>query len=337
MKPASILVVTIGANKPSTRLRITPVGDRLRERGWQVTQREVANSLPTRLGLLRDAGRHDLVLLQKKLFPAAYVNLLRRANPRLVFDVDDAIMFHELERNEPVTGRFFQRYAAVAAASRMVVAGNRYVAEFARAAQARGGGSEVAILPTPIDTGRLTAKSSYEGGAGFVAGWIGTKGNLHQLQPLAPALREVQAQVPGFRLRVIADGSPDLPGIAVESQPWQHASESADLHGFDVGIMPLADTLWNRGKGGFKLLQYMAAGLPAIASPVGINADIVRHGENGFLAADTAAWRDSLLALAADIELRRRVGTAARRTIEAGYSIDRYLDSYVDLLEGCLR
>jgi glycosyltransferase involved in cell wall biosynthesis len=333
----SILIVTIGANKPSTRLRIAPVGERLRERGWRVTTREVSNSLAGRIGLLRDAGRHDLVLLQKKLFPAAYVNLLRRANPCLVFDVDDAIMFHELERNEPVTGRYFQRFASIAAAARMVVAGNRYVAEFARATRTRDGQDEVAILPTPIDTGRLTAKSSYEGGDGFVAGWIGTKGNLHQLQPLAGALREVQAQVPGFRLRVIADATPEIPGVNIESQPWRHATETADLHGFDVGIMPLADTLWNRGKGGFKLLQYMAAGLPAVASPVGINADIVRHGENGFLAADPAAWRDALLALAADIELRRRVGAAARRTIEGGYSVERYLDDYVGLVERCLK
>ncbi len=333
----SILVVTIGVGKPSTRLRILPLADRLRQRGWRVTMREVSNSLSGRVGLLRAAARHDLVLLQKKLFPAAYTGLLRRANPRLVFDVDDAVMFHELERNEPVTGRFFGRFASIAAASRMVVAGNRYVAEFARAARPRDGHDGVAILPTPIDTERLTAKGSHEGRDGFVVGWIGTKGNLHQLLPLTDALREVQARVPDFRLRVIADAAPDLPGIRVESQPWRHAGEVADLHGFDVGIMPLADSLWNRGKGGFKLLQYMAAGLPAIASPVGINADIVRHGENGFLAADTIAWRDALLALAADAELRRRVGVAARRTIEGGYSLEGYLDNYVDLLERCLK
>jgi glycosyltransferase involved in cell wall biosynthesis len=333
----SILLVTIGAGKPSTRLRIAPLAERLRQRGWRVTTREVANSLGGRLGLLRDAGRHDLVLLQKKLFPAAYVRLLRRANPRLLFDVDDAVMFHELERNEPVTGRFFERYAAIAAASAMVVAGNRYVAEFARAARGRDGQGDVAILPTPIDTTHLTARPAEAGGEGFVVGWIGTKGNLYQLHPLAAALREVQAQVPGFRLRVIADAAPELAGLRIESQPWQYATEAADLHGFDVGIMPLADTLWNRGKGGFKLLQYMAAGLPAIASPVGINADIIRHGDNGFLAADPNAWRDALLALAADAGLRRRIGAAARRTIEGGYSVEHYLDNYVELIERCLK
>lgn len=337
MSQPSILIVSLGANKPSTRLRIAPLAERLQQRAWRVTAREVSNSLAGRIGLLRDAGRHDLVLLQKKLFPAAYVNLLRRANPRLLFDADDAIMFHELERNEPVTGRYFQRFAAISAASCAVVAGNRFVAEFARAARTRDGQGDVATLPTPIDTTRLTAKPDDAVSEGFVVGWIGTKGNLYQLAPLADALREVQAQVPGMRLQVIADGTPELPGIHVDSQPWRHATETADLHGFDVGIMPLADTLWNRGKGGFKLLQYMAAGLPAIASPVGINADILRHGDNGFLAGDTAAWRDALLALAGDAELRRRIGAAARRTIEGGYSVERYLDKYVDLVERCLK
>jgi glycosyltransferase involved in cell wall biosynthesis len=333
----SILFITIGANKPSTRLRMTPLAERLRRRGWRVTTSEVPNSLPGRIGLLHDAGRHDLVLLQKKLFPGAYIRLLRRANPRLLFDVDDAIMFHELERGEPVTGRFFQRYSTTAAAACMVIAGNRYVAEFARAARPSGGQADIAILPTPIDTNHLTAKPAHDAGDGFVVGWIGTKGNLYQLSPLADALREVQAQVPGFRLRVIADAAPELAGIIVESQPWRYATEAADLHGFDVGIMPLADTLWNRGKGGFKLLQYMAAGLPAVASPVGINTDIVRPGDNGFLAADPAAWREALLALAGDGQLRRRVGAAARRTVEGGYSVEHYLDNYVDIIERCLK
>lgn len=334
---SSVLVVSLGINKPSTRLRILPLADRLAGLGWLVTPRDVRNSLPARLGLLRDAARHDIVLLQKKLFPTSYVKLLRRANPRIIFDVDDAVMFHELERNEPVTGRFFERFAAVSAISRTVVAGNRYVAEFAQAARSLEAQQHVAVLPTPIDIATLPPKCGYATGEGFVGGWIGTKGNLHQLLPLADALREVQIRVPGFRLRVISDGTPALPGIKVESQPWQHAEEIAQLHGFDVGIMPLADTLWNRGKGGFKLLQYMAAGLPAIASPVGINADIVRHGENGFLAASAADWRDALLALAADAELRKRVGKAARTTVEESFSLESYLDKYVELVVRCLK
>lgn len=331
----SILLVGLGVNKPSTRLRILPLADYLRHRGHAVSLLDVPRSPIGRVGLLRTAARHDVVVLQKKLFPAAFVKLLRMANPRLIFDVDDAVMFHELERGQPVTGRYFLRFAAVAAASHIVVAGNAYVAELAAAARGKDRG-EVAVLPTPIDTSRLSAKPVYPERRDVIIGWIGTKGNLHQLPPLADALREVASVVPGVRLRLVADGSINLPGIPVEMKPWHAQEEMADLHGFDIGIMPLEDTLWNRGKGGYKLLQYMAAGLPAVASPVGINADIVRRGENGFLASTPEEWQGCLLSLAQDSALRQRLGRAARTTVEGQYSLDLYLERYTSLIEDCL-
>lgn len=331
----SILIVLLGAKKPSTRLRILPLADRLRQRGWKVTTWEISNSLFSRAGLLHAAGHHDVVLLQKKLFPAVFVTLLRRTNPNLIFDVDDAVMFHELERGEVVTGNFFRRFAAIAAASRVVVTGNAYLAEFASAARGMDQRA-VTILPTPIDTSALAAKTCYDSLDGPVIGWMGTKGNLHQLKPLAPLLCDLQAQIPTLRLRVLADRGLELPGVNIDNKPWTAAGEADDLRNFDIGIMPLEDNLWNRGKGGFKLLQYMAAGLPAIASPVGINADIVRHGENGFLARTEAEWHDTLLTLARDHGLRQRIGLAARTTIEESYSLAGYLDRYCNLIESCL-
>lgn len=332
---ATILIAGLGATKPSTRLRILPLVAYLRQRGHEVTHLDVPRSTAGRVGLLRTAAKHDVVLLQKKLFPVPLVRLLARANPNLIFDVDDAIMFHEMERGEPVDGKFFRRFAAIAAASRIVVVGNAYLADFARAARP-GDDDATTILTTPIDTVRLTAKTDGTPHTGVVAGWIGTKGNLHQLSTIAPALRYVAATVPGFRLRIIADGSIEIDGLAVETQRWRANEEVAALHGFDIGLMPLEDNLWNRGKGGYKLLQYMAACLPAIASPVGINVDIVRHGENGFLAQSLSDWQESLLKLAGDAELRRRLGVAARRTIESEYALSGYLERYAALIEGCL-
>lgn len=331
------IFVILGKAKPSTRLRMLPLAARMRERGHEVVVTEVSSSLSDRLGLLRTAACHDVVVLQKKLFPAAYVALLTRSNPRLVFDLDDAVMFHELERGQPVTGKYFQRFAAVSAASRIVVSGNAFLADFARACRPGQDAGAVHELPTPIDTGCLQAKAEYAQQDGFTIGWIGTKGNLRQLQDLAAPLREVQEELPGCRLRVVADEGIDLPGVRVETKAWRAAEEQQDLHGFDVGIMPLADSLWNRGKGGYKLLQYMAAGLPAVASPVGINGEIIRHGENGYLASDADGWRDQLLLLARQPDLRSRIGRAARATIERDYSQESYLRRYVALLEGCLQ
>lgn len=331
-----ILVIALAANKPSTRLRILPLTERLRQRGHNVALMEIPHGPIGRLGLLHQAACHDVVLLQKKLFPSAFVTLLQRANPRLIFDVDDAVMFHELERGQALTGRFFQRFCAIARASRHVVAGNGFIAEHARAARPRIDDNHgVVVLPTSIDTDALTMRSPGDSGHSPVVGWIGTKGNVRQLLPLTTALRDVAAAVPGLRLRLIADATIDIPGVTVECKAWRADEELTDLHGFDIGIMPLEDTLWNRGKGGYKLLQYMAAGLPAVASPVGINSEIVRNGENGYLAHNPEAWRARLLQLSQDVELRHRIGQAARATVEMQFSQSRFLDRYCQLIEGC--
>lgn len=334
----TILVAVIGLNKPSTRLRMLPLVERLRARGHRVELSEIPRSLGGRLRLLRRAASADIVVLQKKLFPSFYVGLLRRANPALIFDVDDAVMFHEIERGEPLAGEFFRRFCAIAAASRHVVTGNGYLAEFARAARAGADAGGVAVLPTPVDTRAVPCKPTH-GDADdgrIVVGWIGTKGNLWQLSPLADVLRAATAAVPGLCLRLVADAGLELPGVAVEHRPWRAETETSELHGFDIGIMPLGDSLWNRGKGGYKLLQYMAAGLPAIASPVGINAAIVRHGDNGLLAANEDDWRNAFLTLAADSGLRRRIGQAARVSVEKEYALHVFLDRYVTLIEDCL-
>lgn len=330
----TILFIGLGATKPSTRLRIQPLVEHLRGQGHAVALRNVPHSLAGRLELLYLATQYDVVVLQKKLFPALYVEMLRRANPRLIFDVDDAIMFHEIERREPVSGRFFRRFATIAAASRIVIAGNAYVAEFARAARSDGEGG-VHVLPTPIDTERLSPPAVKIVHAEVIAGWIGTKGNLHQLAAIAPALRKVADEIPGFRLRIIADGGIEIDGLTVETRPWQADEEVSALHGFDIGLMPLEDNLWNRGKGGYKLLQYMATGLPAIASPVGINSEIISDGDNGFLAGDLETWAARLIQLARDAALRERLGRAARATVEARYSLTTYLDRYTALIESC--
>lgn len=333
---ARLLFIVLGGAKPSTRLRMLPALEGLRRNGHVVTLRDVPAGVAGRVALLQAARQHDCVLLQKKLFPAGYARLLSAANPRLVFDVDDAVMFHEVERGETVSGKFFPRFMAIAAASRGVVAGNRYLAEFAAAARPADAGG-VTILPTPIDTLRLQAKPTYSRSPEIVIGWLGTKGNLQQLLPLSDALRDLAREFPQLRLRIVADASIEIPGVTVECKPWRADEENADLQGFDIGIMPLADTLWTRGKGGYKLLQYMAAGLSAVASPVGINSDIVRHGENGLLAARPTDWHACLRELIVNPDLRQRLGQAARQTVETDFCLDGYVRRYVALLEDCLQ
>jgi len=332
-----ILFIHIGKTKPSARLRILPLASRMQELGHQVSLTEAPHTLGGRMHMLAEATRHDVVVLQKKLFPLPYLFLLQKANRNLIFDVDDAVMFHELERSQPIAGNFFRRFAKTAALSCCVVTGNAYLADFARAARTERDRCNVYELPTPIDTDRLHAKTQYAQQQGFTIGWLGTKGNLKQLVKLAEPLRAVQKEAPDSRLLIVADASIDLPGVHVEYTPWRAQDEQKLLQSFDVGIMPLEDTLWNRGKGGYKLLQYMAAGLPAIASPVGINEEIVADGKNGFLASHPETWRARLLELACSLELRQCIGQAARATVLERYSLSAYLEKYCRIIEDCLQ
>lgn len=330
---ANLLFLILGPDKPSSKTRVLAALDFLRARGHEAGARQLPRRLAGRVALLASAGRYDLVVLQKKLLNPLQFQLLRRASRRLVFDFDDAVMFHEIERREPVRGRFFARFTATAAACDGVIAGNTYLAEFARAA--RGGPDGVVVLPTAPDERQITAKT-YTQAEGVVIGWMGTKGNLQHLQAIAPALRRICAAHGNVTVRVVADAAPELPGVALDYRPWRREEELADLHSFDIGVMPLADDLWTRGKGGFKLLQYMAAGVPAVAAPVGINREIIDDGVNGFLAGSEDAWASRLEQLVGDPELRERLGRRGRQTVEADYSLTRFRERLADFLESLL-
>jgi glycosyltransferase involved in cell wall biosynthesis len=335
---ANILFLIIGFHKPSSRKRVLDSCGYLESRGHAVQVREIPASFRNRLAMLSWIRRYDLVVIQKKLFGPLQFKALKLANRNLVYDLDDAVMFHEIERREPVTGKFFARFASTAARCRGVMAGNGYLAEFARVARGewQQESSAVRVLPTPVDTRTIVPKVYEARNDGMRVGWIGTRGNLEHLKSIAGPLEKVLESIPGSRLKVVSDAEPQMVGVPLEYKSWRAEDELADLQSFDVGIMPLMDNLWTRGKGGFKLLQYMAAGVPAVASPVGINCEIVRHGENGFLAGDDAQWETALRRLLDDFDLRRRLGLAGRATVEHSYALDEYNRRLAEFLENLL-
>jgi glycosyltransferase involved in cell wall biosynthesis len=333
---ANLLFLVLGYEKPSSRTRVLQVLDSLKARGHHVDVDEIPRKVSGRFNLLRRVRRYDLVFLQKKLFNTVQVAALRRANPNLVYDLDDAVMFHELERGEPVRGKYFQRFAYTASACRGVIAGNTYLADYARAARSAGlVDDSVIVLPTPIDTDQVTERSPGAGNT-LTVGWIGTKGNLQHLQSISDALGQARSRCPDLRLKVVADAEPSIDGIPMEFKRWCAEDEVEDLHSFDIGLMPLNDNLWTRGKGGYKLLQYMAAGVPAIASPVGINREIISDGIDGLLADGQDQWADAIARLANDPELRTRMGAQARQTVERRFSLAVYRQRFAEFLEGLL-
>jgi glycosyltransferase involved in cell wall biosynthesis len=181
----------------------------------------------------------------------------------------------------------------------------------------------VEIFPTVVDIDRYSTAPS--GGAEVdggppVVGWIGSPATVGYLRAVVEPLNRLSA-AGRIRVRVVGAPAEALPELTAAFLPWSEADESRLVAGFDIGIMPLPDTPWERGKCAYKLIQCMACAKPVVASPVGANADVVRDGVDGLLAADPAAWTAALEALAADRDLRRRFGAAGRAAVERSYSL----------------
>ncbi|RMH49595.1 MAG: glycosyltransferase, partial [Alphaproteobacteria bacterium] len=286
-----------------------------------------------RLGDLGRARAADVLWLEKEALPwvppALESALLPRRVP-LVTDYDDAV-FHryDLHRRAAVRRLLGRKIDRVMAASDLVMAGNAYLADRARAA----GAPRVEIVPTVVEAARYAAPATpVDRNGAPVIGWIGSPSTWREyMVPMLPMLTDV-ARRSGARLRVVGSGArPDLDPL-VDVLPWTEADEVARIHEMDIGIMPLDDSPWARGKCGYKLIQYMAAGLPVIASPVGVNAEIVEHGVNGLLARDADEWRDALATLLADPALRARMGAAGRRRVEERYSAEVWGPRIAELL-----
>ena len=268
------------------------------------------------VGLLR-VGKFDLLWIEKEIFPnlpAWFEQALRVLGVRYVVDYDDAI-FHNYDlSSNPLKRLLSNKIDKVMRGAVLVVCGNAYLAEKARQAGAR----RVEIVPTVIDLERYQVQDQ-KLGERVVVGWVGSPITAKYLEIVAPALREVAAEFPA-QLRVIG-AQVDLPGLDVDCRPWTEKAEVSEIKNFDIGIMPLVDSPWERGKCGYKLIQYMGCGVPGIASPVGVNRDIIEHDVNGYLATDTDGWLSAFRLLCTDAQLRRTIGMRGRRRVEQRFCL----------------
>ena len=264
--------------------------------------------------------RPDLRWVEKELWPyvpAAVEKSLLAGGP-YALDLDDAI-FHsyDLHPSRAVRRLLGDKIDRLMSGAALVTAGNSYLADRAHSAGAR----RVEVLPTVIDLARYPVRAArhHETDDALRIGWIGSPATVRYLGALAEPLAALARERP---LRLIVVGATiELPGVDVVSLPWSEETEAESVANFDIGVMPLPDSPWERGKCGYKLIQCMACSVPVVASPVGVNATIVQDGVNGFLAADAGTWFEALAALASDPDLRTRCGSAGRRLVEERYSL----------------
>jgi glycosyltransferase involved in cell wall biosynthesis len=285
---------------------------------WQKIQ-GVLQNINRRRHETKSLAGFDLVYVFREaalLGPAWFERRIARSGIPMVFDFDDAIF---VAYRSPSNGylsylKFPNKTGEICRLSAHVMAGNEYLADYARQFNER-----VTIIPTTIDTDKYQIAEKKSTPETLTIGWSGSFSTAQHLDTLRGVLQEL-AQQEKFRLRVIGAPSYELPGVETEVVKWRSETEVEDLRAIDIGVMPLPDDEWSKGKCGLKALQYMALGIPTICSPVGVNSTIIQDGENGFLADGKDEWIAKLKKLLHSADLRRRLGSAGRETVVNGYS-----------------
>lgn len=288
--------------------------------------------LAKRLTDLARAARADVVLVHREAVPfgtAVVERLIARVCP-VVFDFDDAIYLENGSNANAWSQRFRsgKKIPAILSLSSHVIAGNRILEQYARQYHSR-----VTVIPTPVDTQQYQCRPAPAGSGKVVIGWIGTHSTAGYLKLLQEPLAALSRRYPHLEVRVVGAGRPPLRLPNLQAVRWELTREPDELHQLDIGLMPMPDNEWTRGKCGFKALLYMSAGVPVVASPVGSNTEIVRDGATGFLASDPGQWTDRLAQLIEDRGLRARMGAAGRTVVEERYSVEAQAPRLLDVLQ----
>jgi glycosyltransferase involved in cell wall biosynthesis len=292
----------------------------------------LARGLARRRRDLDDALRADLVYLHLEAAPVGPPWLerrLARAGVPIVYDIDDLVHLPHGSRANPFMRvlRSPAKVPELIGLAREVIVCTPYLADYAR-----GFDASVTNISSTIDTDAYVPRPARPTSSEVVIGWSGSHSTSPYLRLLDGVLRELQREL-GVRVLVIGDAQFSAPGLSLEARPWRLASEVDDLREIDVGVYPLPHEEWVLGKSGLKALQYMALAIPPVVENVGVNPEIVRNGENGFLARGAEEWAERLRTLVRDPELRARLGREARRTVEERYSVRANAPRYRAVLE----
>jgi glycosyltransferase involved in cell wall biosynthesis len=308
--------ITIDVSPLFNEQYLTELYNRRGTSKWNI----VKSYLKRTLDVLK-AANYDLIVIEKELFPyfpATAEYLLSSFGVKYIVDYDDAI-FHNYDThpNKGIRVLLGKKIATVMRSSALVVAGNKYLHDYA----VQSGAVNTCIIPTVIDTTKYVVKQSYSSSE-IVIGWIGSPSTLKYIETLKPILRDLSNRYP-IKLHIVGGKSGVGLGEMEEVLDWSEEGEVEMIRNFDIGIMPLQDELWEYGKCGYKLIQYMGCAIPVIGSPIGVNDVIIQEGVNGFKPVDAIGWKNALEALIVDGGLRQSMGSNGRLIVEENYSLIR--------------
>jgi glycosyltransferase involved in cell wall biosynthesis len=281
--------------------------------------------------VLFEVPRYDYVFIHREaaplgppLFEWIIAKLWRK---KIIYDFDDAIWIPNTSKENSLVGWFkaFWKVKYLCSWAYTVVGGNPYLCEYARQYN-----KNVVLIPTCVDVKRGHNRVKDQHGDKVVIGWTGSHSTMPFLEPLVPVLAEL-AQEKGVKVLIISNKTPRFNFPGLRYLPWKESSEIEDLLQLHIGMMPLEADPWCEGKCGFKLIQYLALGIPAVVSPVGVNKTILEDGVNGYLCNTTEEWAEALSALIDDVQKRKDMGAAGRRKIVDHYSVQAHAGRFIDL------
>lgn len=297
----------------------------------------ILKGLYKRFVLLFNLKQYDIIFIHREtcfIGGAIFEYVYSKLNRNIIFDFDDAIWLHDVSKANDLLGwlKKPEKTSKIISYAKLVIAGNAYLAEYAKKYN-----SNVVIIPTTIDTKYHCRKNHKTLKNDIIIGWTGSSTTNRHLKTLLPVIKKLKLLYrERIRFVMISNIPLEESSGLIDFIPWNKQTEINDLLSFDIGIMPLPDDEWTRGKCGFKGLQYMALEIPTIMSPVGVNTEIIQDGENGFLAATEEEWIEKLSLLIESSELRDKLGKAGRKTVVEKYSVEANKQKYLDAFNSVL-
>ncbi|MEQ1598779.1 MAG: glycosyltransferase family 4 protein [Methylotenera sp.] len=306
-----ILFVSKGENSSATRYRALQYFPKFIEAGWKPKHATISGGIISIINTLFAASQADVVVLLRKTFPSPIFWLLRKLSKKLIFDFDDAI-FCNTDGSYSKTR--MRRFAATVSNCDYIFAGNKYLAN-----EAKKYNANVSIIPTSLDIGKynLTFQKS---NVAFELVWIGSQSTKKYIAEIIPSLEIAAQTIPNLQLKIIADFELSSTILNIINERWSEKTEALSLRKADVGLAPMSENNWTKGKCALKVLQYMAAGLPVISSPSGVNAYVVENGISGYLATDNQ-WGTLLSQMYKEREQLASMGEHGKRRVQSEFSI----------------
>lgn len=324
-KPMNVLVIISNPTRASYRQRVKVFLDILHSHGVFAQVEKLPKNPLHRMELFKKSVNYDCVFLHKKALNYLDAIWLKKYSKTIVYDFDDAIMYNaeHPDRYDLKRQKAFKR---ITEASNMIIAGCPYLAEKAKVFN-----PNVYVLPTGLDTKIFNTEYSIPKDDKIRLVWIGSDSTIRYLEEIVPALEEIGSRFKNVILRIICDTFIDLKNMPVEKKVWSLETQVPDLLSSDIGLAPLTDNVFTWGKCGFKILQYAAAGLPVVTSPIGVNSDYVRNNISGFHASSISEWVEKTSILIKDSDLRKRMGKVGKEDV-AQYDIDVIGERLANLL-----